>query len=44
MKLEQRMYKCLTDKVKITKENILDITHQEITTYLNSSSAVFFNN
>lgn len=40
MKLEQRMFKYLTDKVKITKENILDITHQEIATDLNSSRVV----
>lgn len=40
MKLEQRMYKYITDKVKITKDNILDITHQEIATDLNSSRVV----
>ena len=40
MKLEQRMFKYLTDKVKITKDNILDITHQEIATDLNSSRVV----
>lgn len=40
MKLEQRMFKYLKDKVKITKDNILDITHQEIATDLNSSRVV----
>jgi len=40
MKLEQRMYKYLTDKVKITKDNILDITHLEIATDLNTSRVV----
>jgi len=40
MKLEQRMYKYLTDKVKITKDNTLDITHLEIATDLNSSRVV----
>jgi len=40
MKLEQRMYKYLTDKVKIIKDNSLDITHQEIATDLNSSRVV----
>ncbi len=40
MKLEQRMLKYITDKVKVTKDNILDITHQEIATDLNSSRVV----
>jgi CRP/FNR family transcriptional regulator, anaerobic regulatory protein len=40
MKLEERMHKYLIDKVKITKENTLDITHQEIATDLNSSRVV----
>jgi len=40
MKLNERMYKYLIDKVKITKENILDITHQEIANDLNSSRVV----
>jgi CRP/FNR family transcriptional regulator len=40
MKLEQRMFKYLTDKVKITKDSILDITHQEIANDLNSSRVV----
>ena len=40
MKLEQRMFKYLTDKVNVTNENLLDITHQEIATDLNSSRVV----
>lgn len=40
MKLKSRMFKYLIDKVKITQENILDITHQEIATDLNSSRVV----
>ena len=40
MKLKSRMFKYLLDKVKITQENILDITHQEIATDLNSSRVV----
>jgi len=40
MKLKNRMFKYLLDKVKITQENILDITHQEIATDLNSSRVV----
>jgi len=40
MKLEQRMFKYLTDKANVTKENLLDITHQEIATDLNSSRVV----
>ena len=40
MKLEERMFKYLLDKVKITKNNILEITHQEIANDLNSSRVV----
>lgn len=40
LKLKSRMLKYLIDKVKITQENILDITHQEIATDLNSSRVV----
>jgi len=40
MKLKKRMFKYLIEKVKITQENILDITHQEIANDLNSSRVV----
>jgi CRP/FNR family transcriptional regulator len=40
MKLEDRVLKYLIDKVKISKENILEITHQEIATDLNTSRVV----
>ncbi len=40
LKLEQRMFKYLTDKVKITKDTTLEITHQEIANDLNSSRVV----
>ena len=30
MKLDDRLHKYLTDKVKIMKDNMLKITHQEI--------------
>ncbi|MBV1923581.1 MAG: Crp/Fnr family transcriptional regulator [Flavobacteriaceae bacterium] len=40
MKLKNRMLKYLIEKVKITQENILDITHQEIANDLNSSRVV----
>ncbi len=40
MKLKNRMLKYLIEKVKITQESILDITHQEIANDLNSSRVV----
>ena len=40
MKLDQRLLKYLVDKVKITKNNDLEITHQEIADDLNSSRVV----
>lgn len=40
MKLEERVLKHLIDKVKIAKDNILEITHQEIATDLNTSRVV----
>lgn len=40
MKLDERLLKYLADKVKITKNNDLEITHQEIADDLNSSRVV----
>ncbi|WP_457611500.1 Crp/Fnr family transcriptional regulator [Lutibacter sp.] len=40
MKLDDRLHKFLTDKVKIMKDNILIITHQEIADDLNTSRVV----
>ena len=40
MKMEKRIFKYLTDKVKITKDINLEITHQEIADDLNSSRVV----
>jgi CRP/FNR family transcriptional regulator len=40
MKLDQRLLKYLADKVKITKNDDLEITHQEIANDLNSSRVV----
>ena len=40
MKMEERIFKYLTDKVKITKNVDLEITHQEIADDLNSSRVV----
>ena len=40
MKMNQRLFKYLTDKVKITKDVTLEITHQEIANDLNSSRVV----
>lgn len=38
--LETRLYKYLRDKVLVTKESILEISHQQIATELNSSRVV----
>ncbi len=40
MKMDQRLYKYLTDKVKIMKDTTLEITHQEIADDLNTSRVV----
>ena len=40
MKLDDRLHKYLTDKVKIMKDNILYITHQEIADDINTSRVV----
>jgi len=40
MKLDNRLHKFLTDKVKIMNDNILIITHQEIADDLNTSRVV----
>ncbi len=40
MKLDDRLLKFLTDKVKIMKDNVLIITHQEIAEDLNTSRVV----
>lgn len=40
MKLDDRMYKYLLDKVKIMKDNTLVITHQEIADDINTSRVV----
>ena len=40
MKLDNRLLKYLTDKVKIKKDNILHITHQEIADDINTSRVV----
>lgn len=40
MRLDDRLLKFLTDKVKIMKNNTLTITHQEIADDLNTSRAV----
>ncbi|WP_299528435.1 Crp/Fnr family transcriptional regulator [uncultured Lutibacter sp.] len=40
MKLDDRLLKFLTDKVKIMKDNVLVITHQEIAVDLNTSRVV----
>ena len=40
MKLDDRMYKYLLDKVKIMKDNTLIITHQEIADDINTSRVV----
>jgi len=40
MKLDDRLLKYLTDKVKIMKDNVLKITHQEIADDLNTSRVV----
>jgi CRP/FNR family transcriptional regulator len=40
MKLDDRLYKFLTDKVKIMKDNVLVITHQEIADDINTSRVV----
>lgn len=40
MKMNQRLFKYLSDKVKITKDVNLEITHQEIADDLNSSRVV----
>ncbi|WP_099092381.1 Crp/Fnr family transcriptional regulator [Lutibacter profundi] len=40
MKLDDRLHKFLTDKVKIMKDNVLIITHQEIADDLNTSRVV----
>ena len=40
MKMDQRLFKYLTDKVKITKDVNLEITHQQIANDLNTSRVV----
>jgi CRP/FNR family transcriptional regulator len=40
MKMNERLFKYLTDKVKITKDINLEITHQQIADDLNSSRVV----
>jgi len=40
MKMDQRLYKHLTDKVKIMRSSTLNTTHQEIAQDLNTSRVV----
>lgn len=40
MKLDDRLHKYLTDKVKIMNDNVLHITHQEIADDINTSRVV----
>ena len=40
MKMDQRLYKYLTDKVKIMRNEVLNTTHQEIAHDLNTSRVV----
>ncbi|WP_457616215.1 Crp/Fnr family transcriptional regulator [Lutibacter sp.] len=40
MKLDNRLYKYLTDKVKIMRDNTLIVTHQEIANDINTSRVV----
>ncbi len=40
MKLDNRLYKYLTDKVKIMRDNTLIITHQEVADDINTSRVV----
>ena len=40
MKMDQRLYKHLTDKVKIMRSSTLNTTHQEIAHDLNTSRVV----
>ncbi len=40
MKMDQRLYKYLTDKVKIMRSPTLNTTHQEIAIDLNTSRVV----
>ncbi len=40
MKMDQRLYKYITDKVKIMRSNTLNTTHQEIAIDLNTSRVV----
>jgi CRP/FNR family transcriptional regulator len=40
MKMDQRLYKYLTDKVKIMRSTDLNTTHQEIAIDLNTSRVV----
>ncbi|MCF6180973.1 Crp/Fnr family transcriptional regulator [Lutibacter sp.] len=40
MRLDDRLYKFLSDKVKIMKDSVLKITHQEIADDLNTSRVV----
>ena len=40
LNLEERLYKTLIDKVKVTKDNTLIITHQEIADDVNTSRVV----
>lgn len=42
MKLDDRLLKFLTEKVKIMKNKVLIITHQEIADDLNTSRVVIF--
>ena len=42
MKLDDRLLKYLTDKVKIMKDNVLKITHQDIADDLNTSRVVVY--
>lgn len=40
LKLEERLFNYLNEKIKITQRDTLDITHQELATDLNSSRTV----
>ena len=40
MKLDDRLHKYLTDKVKIMNDTVLHITHQEIADDINTSRVV----
>ena len=40
MKMDQRLFKHLTDKVKIMKSNVLHTTHEQIALDLNTSRVV----